>query len=494
MPAVTWDAPVGNSVSGHWMATASSLFQLQAFDSDGFPNGEMTDYQVIVRPDQPPQIQVTRPGRNEECTPQAMVPLRAVAEDDFGIKSLKLIANKLGDKPVQLASVELMHEGQPTADLTWAQLETAGEIRRWQADYSWDISKLDPAGLKSGDVIEYYMEVQDNFAFEGQTHPPVASGKYRITILSQEQFGNLIADQIGQVREQVVQIRNNQRAIKDETGDLRQQTQSRRSFQTPIVSRRRISSGGRRRRLRRPSSRPPSWMTSCSRMVENRAQAQDLKDIAQQASSELSQVAEHPMKDAAGQIDNARNQRAPQSPSDARQPNNTSAQPRNGDQAAVANNAQRPTDESAARTPNNSSPQDQQNNQAGQRQPSNAAQPQDQANNQAGQQRQPSDASQQQQANGQNSDQQNSNSQQQANSQNGQQQNSGSQQQANSRSGQQQNGGQQSQQANSRSGQQQSGQQQSGQQAARESIATGKCPATTAATTTTPDSPAAAIG
>ena len=150
-PAVAWDAAAGNAIAGHWTASQSSTFQMQAYDTDGFANSDLTDYQVIVRPDQPPAIQITRPGRNEECTPQAVIPLRAVAEDDFGIKSLKLMATRLGDKPTPLANVDLVVDGKPTADLTWAPLEVTGDIRRWQADYSWDISKLDPAGaLKSG--------------------------------------------------------------------------------------------------------------------------------------------------------------------------------------------------------------------------------------------------------------------------------------------------------------------------------------------------------
>ncbi len=35
--------------------------------------------------------------------------------------------------------------------------------------------------LKPGDVLEYHLEAQDNFAFEGKHHDVVSSGKYRIT-------------------------------------------------------------------------------------------------------------------------------------------------------------------------------------------------------------------------------------------------------------------------------------------------------------------------
>ncbi len=62
----------------------------------GSANDDGTEYQVIVRPDQMPSVQITKPARNEECTPQAVVPLRAVAEDDYAIKSLRLVVDKVG--------------------------------------------------------------------------------------------------------------------------------------------------------------------------------------------------------------------------------------------------------------------------------------------------------------------------------------------------------------------------------------------------------------
>ncbi|MGA2581846.1 MAG: DUF4175 family protein [Tepidisphaeraceae bacterium] len=461
LPDVTWSAPVGAGITGSWVAHDSSMFQIQAYDADGFANDDVTDYQVIVRPDQPPQVQITKPGRNEECTPQAVIPLRALAEDDFGIKSLKLLATRMGDKPQPLASVDLVVDGKPTDAVTWTQLDTTGEIRRWQMDYSWDLSKLDPAGLKAGDVIEYYMEVQDNFDLDGQTHDPVASGKYRITIMSQEQFGNLMADLLSQVRDQVVQIRNNQRAMKDETADLAQQTRNLAQFSNAdraqaqnIVSRQTTAAA----QAKQAASKLDDLL---DRMQENRSTSQDLKDLASQASQELNQVAEQPMKSAAEQINNARNQT---SPNDAGNPND---QPRN--QADANANQQ-----SASQQNQNQSGQQNQNAQAqnsGQNPQQQASQQNDQqlGNQLLGNQ----DQSGQQQANGQQQSGQQGNQQQ-----NGQQQANGQQQSG--QQGSEQQGGQQqasAQQSNQQSGsQQQGGQQQTGQQQGNQQQASQQSP------------------
>ena len=56
------------------------------------------------------------------------------------------------------------------------------------------LSQLPNAQLKSGDVLEYHLLVTDNYSLNGQTHPPVPSGKLRITILSQEELANRIHD------------------------------------------------------------------------------------------------------------------------------------------------------------------------------------------------------------------------------------------------------------------------------------------------------------
>jgi hypothetical protein len=309
LPEISWDAPVGSTLMGHWVARESATFQVRAFDRDGFTNTDGTDFQVIVRPDQMPSVQITKPGRNEECTPQAVIPLRAIAEDDYGIKSLKLLIVRLGDKPVAMALIDLIENSQPAAGVSYSRLESAGDRRRWQLDFPWDISKL-PAdlALKPGDVLEYHLEAQDNFAFEGQYHDVVSSGKYRITLMSQEQFTALINDLVGQVRDQIKDIRNSQTSLKAETEDLQHQTQGQAQFThadkqqaQELVARQSTAAAQAKQAAEKLDE-------ILQRMDENRSTAQDVKEMASNVRDDLNQVAENPMKDAAAQIDNAKNQ------------------------------------------------------------------------------------------------------------------------------------------------------------------------------------------
>jgi hypothetical protein len=310
LPPIAWETAMGNTVSGQWIARDSTSFSVRAFDEDGFGNEDGTEYQVIVQPDQMPSVQITRPARNEECTPQAVVPLRAVAEDDYAIKALRLVVDKVGGtKPVRLSNTDLIVDGNPTGPVVgWARLESAGDRRRWQLDFPWDLTqiKANPA-LKPGDVIEYHLEAQDNFDFEGKTHEAVLSGKYRITLMSQEQFSTLMQDLVGQVRDELKDIRNSQKSLKAETEDFANQTQGQKQLTKAdkeqgqgIVARQATAAS----QAKQAAGKMDELL---GRMQENKSNAQDLMQTAASVRDDLNQVAEHPMKDAAGQIDDARN-------------------------------------------------------------------------------------------------------------------------------------------------------------------------------------------
>src|SRR5205085_1228820 len=146
----------------------------------GFTNTGLEEYEVIVRPDQNPSVQIESPRRNEERTAVAVVPLQGLAEDDYGIQSLKLVVDRVaGDK--KHWEVPLVVDANASANVGWQRTE-GGDRLRFKLNYNWDLAQLADAKLKPGDVLEYFLTVTDNFNLDGQTHPPVNSGKLRVTI------------------------------------------------------------------------------------------------------------------------------------------------------------------------------------------------------------------------------------------------------------------------------------------------------------------------
>jgi hypothetical protein len=304
-PTINWQPAAGDAATGNWIARNTVAFALRAFDTDGFPNNDASEYQVIVRPDQPPDVQITYPEHNEECTPQAIVPIRAIAEDDFGVSSLRLVVMRLGDNPQSLANIDLVQNAVPTNGATWTALESTGEMRRWQVEYPWDLSKIQPP-LKSGDMIEYHLEVTDNFSFEGNTHPPVSSSRFRISIVSQEQFASLMGDLVAQVRQQVVDVRNSQRAMKEETGDLQKQVAGEKKFTLADRAQAEALVATQTTAASQTRSASERLADLVRRMDENKSTAQDLRSMSADVRDALADVAEHPMKAAASKIDDAK--------------------------------------------------------------------------------------------------------------------------------------------------------------------------------------------
>ncbi len=170
-----WHRPDNQTIVGQLTAAASLRFHLHATDVDGFQNTAVEEYELIARPDQNPTVQIENPRRNEDRTPQAVVPLAAVAEDDFGIKSLKLVVNRLGDN--KHWEIPLVDNFAAASGVAWTRIDAGQDMQRFRAVYSWDLSALPDAQLKPGDILEYYALVQDNYELNGQTHAPVPSGR-----------------------------------------------------------------------------------------------------------------------------------------------------------------------------------------------------------------------------------------------------------------------------------------------------------------------------
>jgi hypothetical protein len=63
LPAVQWTAEGGAAMVGAWTAKESLRFRIPATDTDGFRNTALEEYELIVRPDPNPTVQIESPRR-----------------------------------------------------------------------------------------------------------------------------------------------------------------------------------------------------------------------------------------------------------------------------------------------------------------------------------------------------------------------------------------------------------------------------------------------
>ena len=324
---VTWDRPSPETAVAHFPADASFRFTVHATDEDNFKNLGAAEFEMIVREDTPPTVQIEEPRRSEDRTAAAEFPLKAVAEDDYGILDAQLIVQRITAGSTTRPSDAKTPDTQPSGENHWTlnlvQDNTAGmganwretggsaDRKRYELTYDWDLAKLENANLKPGDVLEYFVQVKDNFNLSGRQHEWVPSGKLRVTIISQEQFTAAVQAALQNIHGQLGELLRGQIRNKTETDALKQLTSRKQQFdQADRVQADRIAS--------EQSNTASQTMQIAGRLAdmaqkiqENKASDPALRQTADAARQQLQNTAEGSMKEAARSLSNARDQKGP---------------------------------------------------------------------------------------------------------------------------------------------------------------------------------------
>ena len=303
-PVFNWNPVDGNTLTASVDATESFRFHLHATDVDGLSNTAAEEFEFVVRPDQNPTIVIENPRRNEDRTPEATIPLQAVAEDDFGIDSLKLIVDRVGDK--KHWEIPLVDAAAAVNSTQWNHIDSTGDLQRFRANFAWELASLQGAQLKSGDVLEYYAAVKDNFSLNGQTHPAVASGKLRIVIISQDELNAKITQELENIAEATATLKQSQGMTQKQTAGLAKEVAGKPQMDNADkVAADRLA--GQQSTLAAQTKSLANKLTDIqTQMAENKSPNQELKDTVKDVGNLLNSTAENPMKNAAGDINNAK--------------------------------------------------------------------------------------------------------------------------------------------------------------------------------------------
>ena len=294
LPMIAWQPVAGGTAIALWNATESLRFRIRAMDTDYFENPGLEEFDITVKPDQMPSVMIQLPRGHEDRTPESIVNLEALAEDDFEIATATLMVERLGDKKqweIPLAQMERM--------------DSRGQRQRFRIRHTWELKDLPDASLKPGDVLEYCVRVTDNYNLNGAVHDPVFSGKLRINVISQEQLAEQIAQSMRTIAERVRQATNAQNRTKQETENVRKE-----------MSAKEQPDAGDRTALNRLTDQQ-SQLTSQTkqmagqmsdlerRLEENRSTSEELKNLAKEVKNALQKTAESPMSEASKRLSDA---------------------------------------------------------------------------------------------------------------------------------------------------------------------------------------------
>jgi hypothetical protein len=303
-PVFHWQPIHGNTASAMVDATDSFRFRLQATDLDGFTNPAAEEFEIAVEPDRLPTVEFENPRSNLDRTPEAVIPLQLLAEDDFGIDSLALAIDRLGDK--RHWEIPLVRNAAALPGIQWEHLDSSSDLQRFRATWAFDLSQLPDAKLQPGDALECVAMVKDNYLYNGSTHPPVASGKVRISIISQEEFTNKVMDELSAGAEQAKSLLAAQSTTQHETAELAKQLASKPTLDDAdrAAANRLVDQQGTIASQTKSVARNLSDLQSLMR--ENNSNNQELKDTAKEDGDLLNRTAESPMKSASSSLENVR--------------------------------------------------------------------------------------------------------------------------------------------------------------------------------------------
>jgi hypothetical protein len=324
LPPIQWDRPSPNVAIAHLPATESFRFTVHATDTDTFRNVGAAEYEFIVREDQPPTVQIEEPRRSEDRTAVAQFMLKAVAEDDYGVEAAQLVVQRLGSKTpttqpdaavATSASnrwvIDLVKQNAAAAaNVSWQEAGGTLERKRFELGYDWDLAQLENANLKPGDVLEFFVQVKDNFNLNGKEHDWVPSGKLRITIISQEQLGNAVHQAFEAIHSQLKELHQSQVRNRTETEALKQMTEKKAAFDDADKVQAERIAGEQSNTASQTMQESQKLEALAQKIKENKSSDASLQQTAESVQKQLQDAAEGEMKKAANDLNAAREQKA----------------------------------------------------------------------------------------------------------------------------------------------------------------------------------------
>ncbi len=313
--AVIWERPLANRATAHLAPGHSLRFNVHATDTDNFQNTNGQEYELIVRDDILPTVQIEEPRRSEDRTPNAEFDIKASAEDDYGIDAVQLVVQRLGGESVDKNApdknkwvIDLVKGATavPQPGINWTRGEDKAERKRFGLGHHW---KLDSLGaLKPGDVLEYFIQVKDNYKLNSNEHSFVPSGRLRITIISQDQWTAVVQQRMEQIHQELTQIRQGELRTKQDTDTLAKGTLERQKFDDAdkTATERLVNQQGTT--ASQTVQAAQKLRDLAQRMQENKSPDGGAKQAAQDVAKQLEQTSDGPMKDATKNLNQAKDQ------------------------------------------------------------------------------------------------------------------------------------------------------------------------------------------
>ncbi|MBN1898200.1 MAG: hypothetical protein JW827_05445 [Spirochaetes bacterium] len=136
-----------NKFSGVIYLTKNDTYSINIKDIYNHKNDSPVKYQILVIKDNPPLVEIRRPGKDIEIGDSLSIPLEIYARDDYAVHALSL-SYRINRAYVQ---------AEPAVEKIDLDIKEDSEIK---FNYTWDLNKIK---LAPGDLVEYFALAWDGY-------------------------------------------------------------------------------------------------------------------------------------------------------------------------------------------------------------------------------------------------------------------------------------------------------------------------------------------
>ncbi|MFH1238976.1 MAG: DUF4175 family protein, partial [bacterium] len=155
----------GTELKVSLVLTGEKQYWFKVEDQEGYLNIDPVKYNIVTLKDEFPEVQVLFPATDLTVSETGEVKIVCRVTDDFGVSQLELVYKKASDPSLSRLTIQ-----------TFRQLPQDKVV-----EYNWLLRQLN---LAPGDMISYYLEVQDNDVVSGPKKS--VSPTYYLEIFSYE--------------------------------------------------------------------------------------------------------------------------------------------------------------------------------------------------------------------------------------------------------------------------------------------------------------------
>ncbi|MFA7627452.1 MAG: DUF4175 family protein, partial [Candidatus Kapaibacterium sp.] len=166
----------GRKAVGSFSVRNSGNYFIEMTDFDMEKSDNPIMYSVIAVQDAYPSIKLIEPVSDAEVNSNALLSLRVLISDDYGISNLKLFY-RLAKSPYAAPDEDFSH-----VDIKFSNNENEIEV-----PYVWDLNRI---GIMPEDIYEFYLEVADNDNVNGPKKAKTQTLSVRLPSLDEVQKEN----------------------------------------------------------------------------------------------------------------------------------------------------------------------------------------------------------------------------------------------------------------------------------------------------------------